>query len=117
MSKWVSRFMALVICLVFLNACAPPGPPTVQRIVDKEATTVQKATEAKVVEVVRAERYSETFYYFPHIEKEFAHNFVSFTVDHPELDVVTITGDGAGSYGRNQGHFVVFKKKIVPEVK
>ena len=55
--------------------------------------------------------YGNDVYYFPVTEKEYAVSLSSFLGNHPELELLSMTGNGNSSYGRDAGYFTVFKKK------
>jgi hypothetical protein len=56
--------------------------------------------------------YGSGVYYFDSTGAEFANSLSSFIQTHPELEVVSIAGDGDGIHGVDKGYFVVFRQKI-----
>jgi hypothetical protein len=55
--------------------------------------------------------YGNGVYYFAVRRAEFVVALSAFIGQHPELELLAMTGNGNGSYGRDKGYFVVFKKK------
>ena len=55
--------------------------------------------------------YGNGVYYFYATEATFANALSAFIAARPELEPVTMAGDGNGTYGRDTGYFVVFRKK------
>lgn len=49
--------------------------------------------------------------YFPCTEDAFANSLSQYRESHSDLDVVSIAGNGNGTYGHDQGYFVVVTKK------
>lgn len=59
-------------------------------------------------------QYKNGVYYFPVTRDDFANVLAEFIKEHPELELVTIAGDGTGSDGYDRGYFVIFSEKQVP---
>lgn len=59
--------------------------------------------------VTEAVDYGNGVYYFPYEEAKFGNALSQFIKRHDELELVAITGDGNGSYGRDTGYFAVFR--------
>lgn len=64
-------------------------------------------SDSKVVD------YKNGVYYFDYTEANFANALSKFISEHPELELISFTGDGNASYGRDDGYFVVFRKKVL----
>lgn len=53
--------------------------------------------------------YGNNVYHFPFCK--FGESLSSFLQTHPELEVITISGDSGGMRGSNTGYFVIFREK------
>lgn len=49
--------------------------------------------------------------YFPCATAAFANSLSHYRETHPDAEVISIAGNGNGSYGHDQGYFVVIKKQ------
>ena len=71
---------------------------------DEKSVKTTKQVDAKVVD------YHNNVYYFACTQENFANALSQFINKHQELQLVAMTGDGTGTYGVDDGYFVVFKK-------
>lgn len=55
--------------------------------------------------------YENGVYYFDCTQANFGRSLAAFIAAHPELEVTAMTGNGTGTYGYDEGYFVVVKKK------
>lgn len=55
--------------------------------------------------------YGNGVYYFKCLGTDFTESLSAFIGSHPDLEIVTMVGDGAGNNGYNLGFTVVFKEK------
>jgi hypothetical protein len=55
--------------------------------------------------------YKNGVYYFGCTGAEFGNALSRFRVEHPDDEVVSMTGNGTGAYGTDQGYFVVVSPK------
>ena len=55
--------------------------------------------------------YGNGVYYFPVVDRHFGNALSAFIGARPELELVALTGNDAGLYGSNVGHFAVFRQK------
>ncbi|MFC1622568.1 hypothetical protein ACFL1Y_01050 [Patescibacteria group bacterium] len=55
--------------------------------------------------------YGNGVYYFNLISADFANAISQFIGEHPELELIALTGDVTGGSGYAVGYFVVFRRK------
>ena len=55
--------------------------------------------------------YHNGVYYFSTKEADFPNALSSFIQTHKELELIAMTGDATGDYGKDVGYFVVFRPK------
>lgn len=90
---------ALVMTLFIVQSCSSAG--------NKENVKPIDNIEAVQVSVVD---YGNGVFYFDKTKSFFGNTLSSFIKTHPELELVSIAGDGTrGAYGAEAGYFVVFK--------
>lgn len=89
--------LLLIVLLIFIPAC-------------RSANDVSRVRQVNPAELPVID-YGNGVYYFPATEANFANNLSAFLYNHPELELVSVTGDGTDVHGRDAGYFVVFRKK------
>jgi len=55
--------------------------------------------------------YGNGVWYFDAVRANFGNKLAAFVAVHPELELVTMTGDATGTNGFDLGYFVIFRKK------
>jgi hypothetical protein len=55
--------------------------------------------------------YGYGVYYFDYTQARFANALAAFIKEHPELELVAMTGEAHGAYGHDNGYFVVFREE------
>lgn len=91
-------FMALVF-----GACSPS--PT-KEVIDQDGKVhTVLSLDADIRD------YGNGIYYFDYTGDSFGRALSAFVVEHSELELVSFSGDGRGTYGIDLGYFVVFKEK------
>ena len=85
---------------------------------DNKETKTIIGEDGKTYEVIvgreepqMATSFGNGVYYFDCSGKKFATSLSYFIEKNSELELVSMTGDGNDTYGRDAGYFVVFKKK------
>jgi hypothetical protein len=91
----------LVASLAILIGC--DGAAKKENVAQRQVQQVQSVN--KVVD------YGNGVYYFPFLQSDFANELSAFIGQHPELELVAMTGNGNDLYGANLGYFTYFRKK------
>ncbi len=55
--------------------------------------------------------YRNGVFYFPCVESDFANSLSRFVAERPSLRTVTMTGNGNGGHGRDNGYFVLTEQR------
>lgn len=103
MNRWTIPITGIVVVIVLIiviggnvyNSVANP---------DKVSQTTESN---KIVD------YDNGVYYFPYARAEYAKALSNFIGDHPDLRLVSQTGDPIS--GQDQGYFVVFEPRVQKE--
>lgn len=74
-------------------------------------STASDSTKVNHTKIVAPIDYGNGVYYFSTGGAQFGNSLSDFIENHPELEIVAITGDGNGGYGSDMGYFVVFSKQ------
>lgn len=92
-------FFALVMTLFIVQSCSLAG--------NKE--NVSEITNVAAAEVSVTD-YGNGVFYFDNVKSSFGNTLSGFIKTHPDLELVSIAGNGTGLQGMEEGYFVVFKK-------
>jgi len=63
-----------------------------------------EAVQASIID------YDNGVFYFDKTRSSFGNTLSSFIKTHPNLELISMAGDGTGAYGTERGYFVIFKK-------
>ena len=79
--------------------------PNIINVVNKKIITAPDFLNKKI------RSYKNGVYYFNSTGDSFAVDFSIFIGKHPDLELIALTGDGAGREKTNKGFFAIFKKR------
>lgn len=74
---------------------------------DTASDSANVNVETAPTEVVN---YGNNVYYLPHKQAGFGNALSRFINEHPDLELIALTGNGTGAYGEDSGYFAVFRK-------
>lgn len=93
-------FFTLIMVLFIVQSCGFAGNKENVKPIDNI-----EAVQASVID------YGNGVFYFDKTKSAFGNTLSCFIKAHPDLELVSIAGDGtSGAYGAENGYFVVFKK-------
>lgn len=61
-------------------------------------------------DIVEPQDFKNGVYYFPATKQAFAGSLSNFLQKHPELLLISMTGNGDNTHGHDKGYFCYFKK-------
>ena len=94
-------FLSCLIALAFVSCSTPT-----KEVIDENGNVhTVLSTDADIT------NYGNGVYYFNYTSRTFAEALSAFVAEHPELELVSFSGNGSSVYGVDQGYFVVFKKR------
>ncbi len=101
------KFLLLMLTpLLMADDCEGRKPASVGPTIVVEDTA--HATKAEPCAPVD---YHEGVLYFPCLERDFGLALSSFIGSHPDVEVVSMVGDGTNAAGVDRGYFVVVRPK------
>ncbi len=100
----MKKLLVLSLVALVFAACSSPSPV-------KEAVGEDGKVYSALSPDADIQDYGNGVYYFNYTRKDFAKVLSAFIADHPELEFVSMTGDGTDFHGFDAGYFLLFKKK------
>jgi hypothetical protein len=91
-------YFALIVALLTIQSCGLIG----NKENDKSINSIE-ALQSKVID------HGNGVFYFNNIRSSFGNTLSNFIKTHPNLELVSIAGNGTGASGVELGYFVVFK--------
>lgn len=91
-------FLGVMVLTSCLSGCDDPAS-------NQTNVNIATASTAGIID------YGNGVYYFPYKLDGFGNSLSRFIKDHPEYELIALSGSGQGDYGRDDGYFVVFRVK------
>jgi hypothetical protein len=98
MAELVIVLVLVILVLLFVVVINKKNPAA-------DPKNVGKISTSAVVD------YGNGVYYFNYTGTGFGNALSTFLSEHRELELLSMTGDGTGAYGSDDGYFVVFRTK------